>query len=151
MTRASTNSDGASFTIVTGGWDTLATEAGAIRHEVFVMEQQVPADMELDEMDAICLHAVAYDREGLAIATARLLPDGHIGRMAVCRPARGSGIGTALLQRLIVIAKMRGDAEVVLSAQLHAEAFYLRNGFAREGGEYMDAGIAHVLMRRSTK
>jgi predicted GNAT family N-acyltransferase len=136
-----------SFRIVVGDWDLLARDAGAIRHEVFVLEQLVPVELELDEMDACCVHAVAYDNAGNAIATGRLLPDAHIGRMAVRKAARGSGVGSALLQRLMQAAQQRGEPGVVLSAQIQAEAFYQRYGFVREGAEYMDAGIAHVTMR----
>jgi predicted GNAT family N-acyltransferase len=135
------------FRIVVGDWDLLAQDAGAIRHDVFVLEQLVPAELELDEMDASCIHAVAYDNASNAIATGRLLPDAHIGRMAVRKAARGSGVGSALLQRLMQAARQRGEAAVVLSAQIQAEAFYRRHGFVREGDEYMDAGIAHVTMR----
>jgi predicted GNAT family N-acyltransferase len=133
--------------IVVGDWGLLAQDASAIRQEVFVLEQLVPVELELDEMDACCVHAVAYDNGGNAIATGRLLPDAHIGRMAVRKAARGSGVGSALLQRLMQVAEQRGEAGVVLSAQIQAEAFYGRHGFVREGDEYMDAGIAHVMMR----
>ncbi|HEY4317238.1 MAG TPA: GNAT family N-acetyltransferase [Herbaspirillum sp.] len=133
--------------IVVGGWDALRADAAEIRHEVFVREQQVPEAMELDDMDPLCVHAVAYDLAGAAVATGRLLPDAHIGRMAVRKSARGGGVGSALLLRLMQAARQRGDAGVVLSAQLQAEPFYLRHGFVREGAEYMDAGIPHVTMR----
>jgi predicted GNAT family N-acyltransferase len=133
--------------IVVGDWHTLAQDAAAIRREVFVLEQQVPEEMELDEMDRHCVHAVAYDSSGNAIATGRLLPDAHIGRMAVRKAARGGGVGSALLLRLMEAARQRGDADVVLSAQIQAEPFYRRHGFVREGAEYMEAGIAHVTMR----
>ncbi|HEY4073777.1 MAG TPA: GNAT family N-acetyltransferase [Herbaspirillum sp.] len=135
------------YKLVVGDWDALASDAGAVRREVFVLEQEVPQEMELDEMDVHCVHAVAYDSAGTAVATGRLLPDSHIGRMAVRKPARGSGIGSALLTLLMQTAQQRGDAEVILSAQIHAEPFYLRHGFVREGAEYREAGIAHVMMR----
>jgi predicted GNAT family N-acyltransferase len=135
------------YELVVGHWDTLARDASAVRREVFVLEQQVPEALEIDEMDAHCVHAVAYDSAGVAIATGRLLPDAHIGRMAVRKQARGSGVGSALLTRLMLIAQQRGEAEVVLNAQIPAEPFYLRHGFVREGAEYMEAGIAHVVMR----
>ncbi len=83
-----------------------------------------------------------------ALATGRLLPDGHIGRMAVLKPWRGRGIGGAILARLIERARERGDSEVVLSAQVHATAFYRAHGFAEEGAEYLEAGIPHRDMRR---
>ncbi|MFL9925987.1 GNAT family N-acetyltransferase [Herbaspirillum lusitanum] len=133
--------------IVVDQWEVLRAHAQPIRFEVFVDEQKVPAEIELDEMDAVCVHAVAYAEDGAPLATGRLLPDGHIGRMAVRKPGRGKGVGGAVLQALMQAARARGDREVVLNAQSHAEKFYLAHGFAREGEEFMEAGIAHVTMR----
>ena len=127
-------------------WTALKVDASAIRHDVFVLEQQVPLELEMDDMDAHCIHAVAYDDGGVPVATGRLLPDGHIGRMAVRQCARGTGIGGQVLQRLIQAARERGDSEVVLSAQVHALGFYTRYGFIAEGEVYMDAGIEHRTM-----
>jgi predicted GNAT family N-acyltransferase len=131
-----------------GDWETLAPAAKAIRFEVFVDEQQVDPEIELDDLDAVCLHAIADDASGVAVGTGRLLPDGHIGRMAVRKCARGSGVGSALLQALMREAKARGDLRVVLSAQTHAAPFYARHGFVPEGEVYLDAGIDHILMQR---
>ncbi|MEN2671605.1 GNAT family N-acetyltransferase [Herbaspirillum huttiense] len=133
--------------ITTGSWEQLRAQAQPIRFEVFVDEQKVPAEIELDEMDPHCLHAVAYDDAGQPLATGRLLPDGHIGRMAVRKAGRGQGVGGAVLQALIAAARARGDAEVILNAQVHAEGFYQRHGFAREGEQFMEAGIPHITMR----
>jgi predicted GNAT family N-acyltransferase len=129
-----------------GDWDTLRNDAQSIRFEVFVHEQNVPAEIELDEMDPLSLHAVAYDGAGVPVGTGRLLPDGHIGRMAVRKLARGTGIGGALLQALMEKARARGDVRVVLSAQTHAAPFYAAHGFALKGEEFFEAGIAHVEM-----
>jgi predicted GNAT family N-acyltransferase len=130
-----------------GSWDELNTDAKSIRFEVFVAEQNVPAEIELDDMDAVCLHAVAYDAAGLPVGTGRLLPDGHIGRMAVRKTARGGGVGGALLQALMAQARARGDQRVVLSAQTHAAPFYQRHGFTVAGDEFYEAGIAHIDMQ----
>lgn len=130
-------------------WEALREDATIVRYEVFVIEQKVPPELEMDEMDAVCIHAVAYDAQHKPIATGRLLPDGHIGRMAVRKRARGTGIGGLVLQRLIQAARTRGDTEVVLSAQVHALGFYARYGFVAEGEVYMDAGIAHRTMSLS--
>nr|WP_198980827.1 GNAT family N-acetyltransferase [Herbaspirillum sp. ASV7] len=135
--------------ITVGNWETLRAHAQPIRFEVFVDEQKVPAEIELDEMDALSIHAVAYDEAGQPLATGRLLPDGHIGRMAVRRAGRGQGVGGAVLQALIDAARQRGDREVILNAQTHAAPFYARYGFAREGEEFMEAGIPHITMRAS--
>ena len=133
--------------ITTGSWEQLREQAQPIRFEVFVDEQKVPAEIELDEMDPHCVHAVAYDDAGQPLATGRLLPDGHIGRMVVRKAGRGQGVGGAVLQALIAAARARGDAEVILNAQVHAEGFYQRHGFAREGEQFMEAGIPHITMR----
>lgn len=132
-----------------GDWATLNEDAHLIRFEVFVDEQKVPAEIELDEMDAVSLHAVAYDSTGTPVGTGRLLPDGHIGRMAVRKVARGTGIGGQLLQGLMSRARQRGDAYVVLNAQTSAASFYVAHGFKQSGDEFMEAGIAHIEMRRS--
>ena len=134
-------------TIRLGDWATLGQDATAIRVEVFVDEQKVPAEIELDDMDAVCLHAVAYDEAGKAIGTGRLLPDGHIGRMAVRQPGRGTGVGGAILTLLMDKAHARGDAAVVLNAQTVAAPFYARHGFVQLGEQFEEAGIAHVEMR----
>jgi predicted GNAT family N-acyltransferase len=131
-----------------GDWDELRALAAPLRFAVFVEEQKVPAEIEIDDQDPLSLHALAFDAQGRAVATGRLLPDGHIGRMAVARSARGSGVGTAVLQSLMQAARERGHREVVLSAQTHAVPFYARLGFVTEGAIYDDAGIPHVDMRR---
>ncbi|HOX88544.1 MAG TPA: GNAT family N-acetyltransferase [Burkholderiaceae bacterium] len=137
------------FRVELGGWEAMRAEAEPIRFEVFVNEQQVPPESELDEWDATSLHALAFDAAGSAVATGRLLPDGHIGRMAVLREARGQGAGAAVLAALMAAARQRGAHEVVLSAQTHALAFYERAGFVAEGPEYLDCDIPHRLMRRA--
>jgi len=130
-----------------GSWEELGPAAREIRIEVFVREQAVPLEMEIDEQDPHCLHALASDALGRAVGTGRLLPDGHIGRMAVLRTQRGKGVGAALLRALLEAARQRGHAQVELSSQLHAEGFYRRFGFAAVGEAYEDAGIAHITMR----
>lgn len=132
-----------------GTWDELRAQAVPIRYTVFVEEQKVPAEIEIDAQDPLSLHALALDADGVAVATGRLLPDGHIGRMAVTQSARGRGAGTAVLLALMQAARERGHREVVLSAQTHAVPFYARIGFAAEGGVYDDAGIPHIDMRRA--
>jgi len=130
-----------------GDWAALRSRAEPLRFAVFVEEQKVPAEMELDEFDALSLHALAVDAQGRVLGTGRLLPDGHIGRMAVRREARGAGVGSALLQALIEAARRRGDSAVMLNAQTHALPFYRHFGFVAEGEEFDDAGIAHRAMR----
>jgi len=129
-------------------WEQAREKASRIRFRVFVAEQGVPREIELDEQDPLCVHAMAFDERGAAVGTGRLLPDAHIGRMAVLEERRGRGIGSALLNRLIDAARERGDREVALSAQVHAVEFYRRHGFETVGEVYEEAGIPHRSMRR---
>ena len=116
-----------------------------LRGEVFIGEQSVPANMEWDEFDAQSRHVVAI-ADGVPIGTGRLLPDGHIGRMAVLRRWRGQGAGSALLTGLMDIARDLGVQRVKLNAQVQALPFYLGHGFQVEGEEFQDAGIPHRRM-----
>ena len=134
-----------------GSWQQAHIEASRIRFAVFVEEQRVPIEMEMDEFDPRSLHALAYSPTGEAIGTGRLLPDGHIGRLAVIRDWRGKRVGGSLLELLVTAARERGDAEVALSAQTHAMGFYRRHGFAERGEVYLEAGIPHQEMRRSLR
>lgn len=129
----------------TGDWATLGADAGGVRTEVFVREQGIPAELEWDADDARSLHCVAY-LDALPIATGRLLPDGHIGRMAVLAAHRRSGVGGAILRRLIDAARVRGDARVELSAQCYVVDFYARHGFVAQGAPYDEVGIPHQRM-----
>jgi YbgC/YbaW family acyl-CoA thioester hydrolase len=136
-----------------GAWRELGEAAGAIRHQVFVEEQGIPADMEWDAADASCLHALARNRFGRPLATGRLLEHvpgvAKIGRMAVLRAMRGTQIGRQVLEALMAEAKRQGYREVLLHAQLSAENFYLRAGFQRRGQPFEEAGIGHVEMVRA--
>jgi predicted GNAT family N-acyltransferase len=128
-------------------WHEAAALLTAIRTEVFVREQHVPEEEELDGRDPQCVHALAEDAAGHAIGTARLLPDAHIGRMAVRKSARGRGAGAGLLRVLMSEARARGFHEVHLHAQLTARGFYEAHGFRATSEEvYLDAGIEHVHM-----
>ena len=121
-----------------------------IRTTVFVEEQEVPLELEMDEYDAIATHFLLRDGE-TPLATARLV-DKHglakIGRVAVLKEARGRGLGLLLMQAVIEEAKRRGFTESVLDAQTYAVPFYARLGYIAEGEEFDDAGIPHFLMRR---
>ncbi len=132
--------------IITGDWGSLREHAQALRVEVFVVEQGVPIELEWDEADEVSIHAVAYDEDGQPVATGRLLPDGHVGRMAVRKSARGLGIGSRVLQALLAEAQRLGYKALVLHAQTHAVGFYLQHGFALQGEEFIEAGILHRQM-----
>ncbi len=140
----------ATLTIKIGSWQECKDSAQAIRLAVFVHEQQVPIEMEWDEWDASSLHAVAFVGAE-ALGTGRLLPDGHIGRMAVVKNARGKKVGSAILQALLMEAKAHAHVQVVLHAQTSAIPFYQMFGFAISGDEFMEAGILHVEMKKSLK
>lgn len=129
-------------------WERARGQAAPIRFAVFVEEQGVPFEIELDEYDPVSIHALAFEGDK-AVGTGRLLPDGHIGRMAVLKKWRNRGIGGLLLKRLIDAAKARGDGQVALSAQVGALPFYRAHGFEPEGDEYMEAGIRHQAMRKT--
>lgn len=139
------------FSVRLCDWDAARVEAREIRELVFVREQGVPPHLEMDEQDALCDHALAYAQEGRAVGTGRLLPDGHIGRMAVLKEWRGKGVGALLLQALVEQARRRGHATVRLNAQTQAAGFYRRSGFEVSGPEFIEAGIAHVAMQRDLK
>ena len=137
-------------------WPEARAEATRIRETVFVSEQGVPPEIELDLHDPHCVHALARDKTGCAVGTGRLLPSeahgerlvAHVGRMAVLKQWRGQGVGSKLLAHLIEAARARGDTEVALSSQTHAEGFYRAHGFVPDGDEFLDAGIPHRTMRR---
>ncbi len=123
-----------------------------IRRAVFVAEQAVPLELEMDDYDAVAVHFLMRDGAQNPIATARLL-DKHgiakIGRVAVLKASRGQGVGLALMQFVVDDAKRRGFTEAMLDSQTYAIPFYERLGFAAEGDEFDDAGIPHFLMRRT--
>jgi predicted GNAT family N-acyltransferase len=135
----------------------------ALRHEVFVLGQNVPEELERDDLDSTAEHAVALEGE-VVVGTGRLVDGrvdedsrlelgtagtvGTIGRMAVSETARGTGVGRALLDALVDRARERGLPAVELHAQLHARAFYERAGFVPFGAVYVEAGIEHLGMRK---
>ena len=135
------------FTIRVLDWSHAAALARPVREEVFVVEQRVPREMEWDEHDATSRHALALAADGEAIGTARLLPEGRIGRMAVRKPWRGRGVGAALMRALLDEARAAGMTGIALHAQTHAAGFYRRFGFSARGEEFDEAGIPHVEMR----
>lgn len=120
-----------------------------IRENVFINEQSVPPELEWDAEDADAIHFLAYEG-AYPIGTARLLPDGHIGRVSVLKDWRGLHVGDAILHRAIAEAERIGLKRQMLSAQVHATPFYERLGFKVVSGEYLDAGIPHVDMVRDS-
>jgi predicted GNAT family N-acyltransferase len=130
-------------------WHRDSAELRRIRETVFVAEQAVPAELEWDNEDADAVHFLAEEGQ-FAVGTARLLPDGHIGRVAVLKDWRGMKVGDALMGAAIAEAERRGLTQQALSAQVHATAFYERLGFRVVSEEFIEAGIPHVDMVRNS-
>ena len=139
------------YTVRLTDWGRDREALARVRRIVFIEEQRVPENLEWDDVDPACVHALAESAEDGAIGCGRLLPDGHIGRMAVLADWRGRGVGDALLTRLVAAARERGHARVILNAQVRAMPFYARHGFAAEGEPFDEAGIAHQVMTRALR
>ncbi len=119
----------------------------AIRYKVFVGEQKVPVDLEIDGLDDQAKHVLAFV-DGVPIGTGRILSDGHIGRVAVLKDYRGLGIGKSIMKDLIKWAQDMNLEKVWLSSQWHAHSFYLDLDFVCVGEIYKEAGIDHIKMYR---
>lgn len=134
-----------------GAWGDLKSLASPLRYDVFVTEQEIDPELEWDALDETAVHAVVVNKLGQAVATGRLLQPqaqiAQIGRMAVSKPLRGGNLGRLVINSLIEKAKLRGDREVILHAQISAEGFYRRLGFKAYGEIFQDAGIDHIEMR----
>jgi len=136
-----------------GDWTTFGKAAMGLRLEVFVDEQGVPVEIEQDAQDEAAAHAVVFNRLGVPIATGRLFSSSsgmaRIGRMAVKRVLRGTGLGDAVLKALLDLALRRGDCGVRLHAQTSAQDFYVKFGFAPIGEVFIEAGIPHIEMGKT--
>lgn len=135
------------FRVEPAAWQQDLAALRAVREEVFIVEQNVPAEEEWDTLDAQCYHVLARDPNDRPIGTGRLTPDRHIGRIAVLRDWRGQGVGAAIMRVLIERARERGDRDVELHAQDHAIAFYESLGFVVEGEGFVECEIPHHRMR----
>ena len=131
-------------------WQKDNADIRRIREAVFIAEQSVPPELEWDAEDADSLHFLAHEGD-YAIGTARLLPDGEIGRLSVLKDWRGLTVGDSLLKAAIAEAERRDLKEQKLSAQVHAAAFYERHGFTVVSEEFLEAGLPHVDMVRSSR
>ena len=138
------------YLIVKASWPEQSDLLKSIRESVFVIEQGVSPDIEWDGRDHLCQHVIAFTNTEQAVGTGRILPSGHIGRIAVKAPYRGKGVGGAILEKLITLAKenVSNNAikSVYLNSQTHAIPFYQRFGFIPEGNVFMEAGIPHQKM-----
>ncbi len=133
------------FTVVVGDWHSLQQHAKHIRELVFILEQDIAPEDEWDDQDPISIHFVVYDADQ-PIATARLLSNDHVGRVAVLKDYRSKGIGKLVMQEIIALAKQQQRKELILSSQVYATQFYSGLGFAVQGESYLDCGIPHVDM-----
>lgn len=140
-------SPGIAFRVRRADWVADGVALRSVRAAVFVVEQGVALELEWDGLDDGCRHLLAEDLLGVPIGCARLLPDGHVGRMAVLVAWRGRGVGRALLRAMLVQAAASGHDIVRLNAQVHALGFYAREGFQACGDGFDDAGIAHRAMQ----
>lgn len=140
---------GQTFRVRMADWEREHEAMRAIRTPVFIVEQQVPQDIEWDDKDPLCVHALAIDADGAPIGTGRLAPDGKIGRMAVLPDWRGRGVGAAILEFLVDSARERGIDVCYMNAQSHALDFYRQHGFETYDDEFLEAGIPHRRMKRT--
>jgi predicted GNAT family N-acyltransferase len=126
-------------------------QAWALRRRVFIEEQHVPEEIELDADDARAIHALALEGERPVGCGRMLERDDYvkIGRMAVLAEHRRSGVGRRVLEFLVERARRGGFRRAVLDAQLHAEGFYLKQGFTPVGEVFEEAGILHRRMERA--
>ena len=137
------------FKVLQVTWKSHQTALMSVREMVFIKEQYVPVGLEWDGLDEVATHLLVLDASSQAIACARILPSGHIGRMAVLKDWRGLGIGRAVLTHAIAFCQAQGFNTIQLSAQKHALGFYKQAGFVVSSSEYMDAGIPHYDMELS--
>lgn len=138
-----------SFSIYQVNWADSYARLAYIRRTVFIEEQKVPEDLEWDGKDEQAIHLLAVDTHNQAIGCVRMLQGGHIGRMAVLNTWRNKGVGSRLLNQVIMLAKQMQLSELTLSAQSHAIQFYEHAGFKTYGEEYFDAAILHQEMKLS--
>lgn len=118
-----------------------------VRNLVFVVEQQIPLEVEFDELDRQCHHFIARDFQCRPIGTGRLSPEGKIGRMAVLHEWRRQRVGESLLRTLVEKARSLGLTKVTANVQLAALGFYEKFGFTKEGETFLEAGIPHQATR----
>lgn len=134
------------FRVQSGHWDKLEQDAKFIRKQVFIIEQNIPEEEEWDDQDMISDHFVVYDQDQ-PIATARLLQNNSVGRVAVLKAYRGQGIGRMIMLEIIRQAHQQDLKFLHLSSQVHAISFYEKLGFSIQGDAYDECGIPHIKMQ----
>lgn len=134
------------YRVQRGHWDKLEQDAKFIRKQVFIIEQNIPEEEEWDDQDMISDHFVVYDQDQ-PIATARLLQNNSVGRVAVLKAYRGQGIGRMIMLEIIRQAHQQDRTFLQLSSQVHAISFYEKLGFSIQGDAYDECGIPHIKMQ----
>lgn len=134
------------YRVQSGHWDKLEQDAKFIRKQVFIIEQNIPEEEEWDDQDMISDHFVVYDQDQ-PIATARLLQNNSVGRVAVLKAYRGQGIGRMIMLEIIRQAHQQDRKFLHLSSQVHAISFYEKLGFSIQGDAYDECGIPHIKMQ----
>lgn len=135
------------YTLIRAVWSEHKEQIKNVRKTVFVIEQGIDPEIEWDGRDHLCQHVIAFSPSGEPIATGRLLPSGHAGRMSVLPSWRRKGIGGAILLKLVSIAQEGHLQQVYLNSQVRASDFYHKLNFVPEGPIFMEAGIPHQRMR----
>ena len=140
----------ASIDIKTVSWQERKSDLECVRVIVFVQEQNVPVDLEMDDRDALCLHVLAcVDQRPVGTGRVDIEKHGKIGRVAVLPQYRGQGIGKALMVALEAMAKEAGLTEVWLNAQISAQSFYQNQGYMACGDTFLEADIVHCRMTKT--
>ena len=137
-----------SITVVQTTWQLDEGVIKSVRTPVFVQEQQVPYEIDFDSNDANAVHWLAFNDNNIPLGTARLLGDGHFGRMAVIKMYRNQGIGRSIIQAAMDYASSVGMESIYLNSQLQAKTFYEGLGFKEYGDVFLEANIEHVSMSK---
>ncbi|WP_010093567.1 GNAT family N-acetyltransferase [Ornithinibacillus scapharcae] len=119
-----------------------------VRTEVFVNEQKVPVEEEIDEFDDTAIHFLGYEQEQPVVASRLRFADGYgkLERICVLKNFRGKSFGKDIIQAMEKVILEKGYTKAKLNAQTHAEEFYKKLGYQTVSGEFLDAGIPHVTM-----
>lgn len=140
-----------SITVVQTNWQLDEGVIKSVRMPVFVQEQQVPYEIDFDSNDANAVHWLAFSDDNIPVGTARLLKDGHFGRMAVIKMYRNQGIGRSIIQTAMDYASSVGMESIYLNSQLQAKTFYEGLGFKEYGDVFLEANIEHVSMSKKLR
>ncbi|MGY4689555.1 GNAT family N-acetyltransferase [Salibacterium sp. K-3] len=139
------------ITVYEARHDNQRRDAFHVRHQVFVLEQHVPEELEMDDQDKTAYHFTAYDND-LAVGAGRLRfvdQYGKAERVCVLSSHRLTGAGRAIMEKMEQTAKENGAAGMKLNAQISASRFYKSLGYSVTSNEFYDAGIPHVEMKKT--